>query len=195
VVYLGRLSPEKGLDVLMRAFETSVRADALLTFVGDGQLSQQVAAFAAKSASTGRTVTILGRIAWGDPLFAAMRANDVLVLPSLTEGLGLVLLEAMSNGVAVVAADVGGIPDIVIDGVNGLLVRPGDAMALAAALNRLADDEGLRQMLIVNGLKTARQNCLESQLAEWIVPLERLIRRRHEEGRLLDKASRCHLGR
>jgi glycosyltransferase involved in cell wall biosynthesis len=191
VVYVGRLSPEKDLDVLMQAFETSVCADTVLTFIGDGRLSQEVEAFAARSASTGRTVTALGRIAWGDPLFAAMRANDVLVLPSLTEGLGLVLLEAMSNGVAVVASKVGGIPEIVIDGVNGLLVRPGDAAALAEALNRLADNEGLRQRLIANGVKTAQADCLESQLPKWIGPLERLVQKSYEQGCLCRNTPRC----
>jgi glycosyltransferase involved in cell wall biosynthesis len=192
VVYVGRLSPEKGLDVLVEAFGHGVRADTTLTFIGDGQLSQDVEAFAAESTGAGRTVRVLGPIAWGDSLFAAVRQNDVLVLPSLTEGLGLVLLEAMSNGVAVVASDVGGIPGIVVDGANGLLVPPGDSAALAAALNRLADDEVLRQRLIVNGLKTARENCLESQLVEWIVPLERLVQRRREEGHLRNSASGCH---
>lgn len=193
VAYVGRLSPEKGLDVLMQAFESTVRADTILTFIGDGQLSQEVDTFVTKSMITGRTVTSLGRIVWGDSLFTVLRTNDVLVLPSRTEGLALVLLEAMSNGVAVVASDVGGIPEIVIDGVNGLLVRPGDATALAAALNRLADDEGLRQRLIANGLKTAQANCLESQLAKWIVPLEKLVRERQEQRRLCRKSSGCHL--
>jgi glycosyltransferase involved in cell wall biosynthesis len=179
VVYVGRLSPEKGLDVLIQAFETSVRAGTILAFIGNGRLSPRISSFAATSAKQGRTVRVFDRIAWGDSLFAAMREYDVLVLPSLTEGLPLVLLEAMSNGLAVVASNVGGIPEIVTDTVNGLLVPPGDAAALAGALNRLADDEELRQRLIANGLRVARANCLESQLAKWIGPLGRLVRERY----------------
>jgi glycosyltransferase involved in cell wall biosynthesis len=72
---------------------------------------------------------------------------DVLVLPSAYEEMGSVLTEAMASGLPVVASDVGGIPEVVRDGVTGLLVPPGDVGALAAALDRLAADPELRARL------------------------------------------------
>jgi glycosyltransferase involved in cell wall biosynthesis len=87
----------------------------------------------------------------------------VCVLPSVldtrgdTEGLGVVLLEAMNHGTPVIASRVGGIPDIVEDGVSGLLVPPGDADALAAALRRLRDDPALARRLGEAGRRRLRE--------------------------------------
>jgi glycosyltransferase involved in cell wall biosynthesis len=72
---------------------------------------------------------------------------DVLVLPSAYEEMGSVLTEAMASGLPVVASDVGGIPEVVRHGETGLLVPPGDVDALAAALDRLVADAGLRARL------------------------------------------------
>jgi colanic acid/amylovoran biosynthesis glycosyltransferase len=88
---------------------------------------------------------------------AELAAADVLVAPSVPtragkrEGIPVVLMEAMSSGVAVVASALSGIPELVEDGVSGLLVPPGDAAALAAALRRLHDDSGLRARLAAAG--------------------------------------------
>ncbi|HKW41273.1 MAG TPA: glycosyltransferase, partial [Gemmatimonadales bacterium] len=97
-------------------------------------------------------VVLRGRVS-GVELGDAYAAADVLALPSIldsrsdTEGLGVVLLEAMSYGVPVIGSRVGGIPDIIVDGETGLLVAPGDPAALAAALQRLAEDRGLAARL------------------------------------------------
>jgi glycosyltransferase involved in cell wall biosynthesis len=73
---------------------------------------------------------------------------DVLVVPSLVpEGFGLTVIEGMAAGLPVVAPDAGGPADIVTDGVDGVLVPPGDAVALASALRRLASDPPTRQRL------------------------------------------------
>jgi len=86
-----------------------------------------------------------------------MRAADVVVMPSImdasgdTEGLGIPLLEAMANDTAVVGSDIGGIVDIIVHGENGLLVPPGDAEAIAAALARLHDDPELCAQLVAGG--------------------------------------------
>jgi glycosyltransferase involved in cell wall biosynthesis len=104
----------------------------------------------------------------------AYAAADVLVLPSVldsrndTEGLGVVLLEAMSYGVPVIASRIGGIPDIVGDGATGLLVPPGDAGALAAALERLAVDPSLRARLGSAGREHVRaQFSWDRIVARW----------------------------
>jgi glycosyltransferase involved in cell wall biosynthesis len=76
-----------------------------------------------------------------------MAAADVLVLPSLSEGRPNVVLEAQACALPVVATAVGGTPELVEDGVHGLLVPPGDSNALAGSLRRLVSDEDLRRRL------------------------------------------------
>jgi glycosyltransferase involved in cell wall biosynthesis len=76
-----------------------------------------------------------------------MAAADILVLPSLSEGRPNVVLEAHACGLPVVATNVGGTPELLEDGVNGLLVPVGDSDALAGALRRLATDHDLRLRL------------------------------------------------
>ncbi|MBO8414857.1 MAG: glycosyltransferase family 4 protein [Proteobacteria bacterium] len=78
-------------------------------------------------------------------------AFDVFAFPSNYEGLGSVLLDVMAADVPVVAGNTGGIPDIVKDGVSGLLIEPGDAQALAAGILRLKEDESLRNRLTAGG--------------------------------------------
>ena len=81
---------------------------------------------------------------------------DVFALPSLAEGISNTLLEAMACGCAPVATDVGGNPELVETGVNGLLVPSGDPSALAAALAQVAQDEALRRTLSANALARVR---------------------------------------
>jgi glycosyltransferase involved in cell wall biosynthesis len=84
---------------------------------------------------------------------AALAAADIVVVPSVVDAAGNVdglpnaLLEALASGRAVVASRVAGIPDVVVDGVNGLLVAPGNAAALANAIRRLAEDPETRRRL------------------------------------------------
>ncbi|HVM96209.1 MAG TPA: glycosyltransferase [Candidatus Acidoferrales bacterium] len=142
---VGRLSPEKGFDRLVEALSIA-RARGLplhLLLAGDGphrpQLEDQVRALGLAA-----DVTFLGMLRDLLPLYAA---TDILALPSLEEGLPNALLEAMSSEIAVVASRVGGVPEVVEDGVNGLLVTPGDSAGLAEAVIRLAADPTLRHRL------------------------------------------------
>lgn len=127
VVAVGRLVPEKGFDVLVRA---CAKARLPLVIVGDGDGRGALEALAREA---GGSVTFAGSVA--PPALAAHYAAARLVaVPSRREGFGLVAAEAAAAGRAVVASAVGGLPDIVRDGVTGSLVAPGDVDALAAAL-------------------------------------------------------------
>lgn len=152
VLFVGRLVERKGVTHLIEAVR-QLPADlgARLVVIGDGP---ERAALEAQAAAAGMAtrVEIRGRVSDAE-LGAAYAASDALVLPSIldargdTEGLGVVLLEAMSYGVPVVASDIGGITDIVEPDRSGLLVPPGDSAQLARALERLARDPALAARL------------------------------------------------
>lgn len=100
-----------------------------------------------------------------------MSAADVFVLPSLSEGLGMVILEALATGIPVVASRVGGIPDVLIDEYNGLLVEPRDTEGLAEAIVRILSDDKLRKRLIEGGLASTqptKENEFETLLSKSI---------------------------
>lgn len=134
----GRLSPEKGFDLLIEAVR-QVRADGLdigLVLFGDGVLRESLAEQVAQC-GLGAAVVLPG---FSDRIDATLHALDAFVQSSHTEGLPNVLLEAMSAGLPIVATSVGGTPEIIADHATGLLVPPGDARLLAAAISQLFDD-------------------------------------------------------
>ncbi|ADB74896.1 glycosyltransferase [Geodermatophilus obscurus] len=139
--YVGRLAPQKRADRLVEAFGR-MREPASLVVVGDGPDRERVHALAA-----GHPRVHLSGFVEHTAVPAVLASLDVLVLPSAYEEMGSVLTEALASGLPVVASDVGGIPEVVHHGVTGLLVPPGDVDALAAALDRLAADAGLRARL------------------------------------------------
>ena len=139
---VARLAPQKGHRVLFDALP-AVRAavpDVRARLVGHEELSTvaELWAYAAE-----RGVDDLIAFEGFRPAVEVMADFDVFVLPSLWEGFGLVLVEAMAAGRPVVASAVGPIPEIVVDGVTGLLVPPGDPPALAEAIVRLLRDPEL----------------------------------------------------
>jgi len=139
----GRFTPQKNhallLDALPALLARHPRATALL--VGDGPLRGEVArAVAARGLSA--HVRLLGE---RTDLADLMGAADLLILPSLFEGMPMVLLEAMASGLPAVATDIGGIADAVEGGTTGWLVPPGDAPALAAAIAAALDDPDARR--------------------------------------------------
>lgn len=137
-----RLHPEKGYEHLLRAVPAVAAEvpDFMLLVAGAGPFEAQYRALSA-ALGCGEAVRFLG---FRRDLPDLMAACDVLVLPSLAEAFGLVAAEAVYLGVPIVASRVGGIPEIVDDEVDGLLVPPGDHGALAGALVRVLTDRELR---------------------------------------------------
>jgi len=147
VLAVGRLSYYKGFDVLLDALAHVPEAELIL--VGDGEGRGHLQARAVESGLQAR-VHFAGSV--DDATLNALYANaEVLCLPSIdrSEAFGMVLLEAMRAALPVVASDLrgSGVTYVVRDGETGLLVPPGDADTLAAALRRLAQDAALRQRL------------------------------------------------
>lgn len=142
--FVGRLASSKRPDLLLRAFDL-VQQPAYLVIVGDGPERRRVHAMAAASGRRER-VHLTGFVAH-ERVPAVLASLDLLVLPSDYEELGSVLLEAMATGLPVVATRAGGIPEVVRDGVTGLLVPPGDMQALAGAIDSvLADPQHARKL-------------------------------------------------
>jgi glycosyltransferase involved in cell wall biosynthesis len=160
VVFVGRLSPEKCVDDLLRAI--ALVPETSLTIVGDGPRRAELEAASRRLGLDGR-VTWCGYVPWGPELFRILRGCSVLTLPSATEGLGLVIAEAMSQALPVVATRVGGIPELVEDGVSGLLVDVHRPDQLANAFRVLRARPELRRRMAEAALETARRNTLERQ--------------------------------
>ncbi|HTU93910.1 MAG TPA: glycosyltransferase [Gemmataceae bacterium] len=149
---VGRLSAEKGFDVLIHSVAGLLKQglDADLLLIGDGEQQPQLQALIAEL-GVGDRVRLLGFRADTIELYQAM---DVFALSSYREGLPNVLLEAMALEVPVVATRIAGIPRLIHDGGNGLLVEPGQIDSLACAINRLCDDAALRTRLSQAGRQT-----------------------------------------
>lgn len=137
-LFVGRLDVQKGVPILLRAAAEVAKADPRwhLALVGDGPGRDSVTRAVASPGLRGR-VHWLGR---RDDVPALLKAADLLVLPSLWEGMPNVVLEAMAARRAVVATAVEGTEDLVVPGVTGWLVPPTDPQALAAALVEAASD-------------------------------------------------------
>ena len=158
VIAAGRLDPGKGLDVLIDAFaELGERhRDAVLVVCGRTSRRDD---YADRLVRRARATPVADRIVFAghrDDLDDLLASSDVFCLPTVDEAFGLVFVEAMGHGLPVVACDSGGVPEIVRAGVDGLLVPPGDASAIAGALDRLLDDDELRASLGEAGRERAR---------------------------------------
>ncbi len=147
---VGRLVPGKGGDVLLRAL-AGVDADCVV--VGDGPQREALERLAA-DLGVGHRVAFAG---WRPDARDLVAGLDVLAVPSREDGSPLVVFEAMGAGVPVVASRVGGVPDQVVDGRDGLLVPPGEPAALATALTRVLTEPGLAQALSAAGRARAEQ--------------------------------------
>lgn len=144
---IGRLVEKKGFSVLVEA--AAKVPNLFVALAGDGDLRAELGAQVARANAPVRLLGALDR----EAVMAALGAADMVVVPSVVDragnvdGLPNVLLEAMAAGRPVIASRVAGIPDVLTDGVNGVLVAPGDADALAEAIRRLAADPARRRRL------------------------------------------------
>jgi len=138
VVCAARLEPEKDVATLIRAMGRLRGSNYVAVVAGTGKLRDELATLIRQQRSA---VRLLG---FQSEVLAIMRAGDLFVLPSPAEPFGLVLLEAMALGKPVIAASAGGPLEIVDEGETGLLIQPGDDLAFATAIQRLALHENMR---------------------------------------------------
>ena len=170
LLYIGRLAPEKGLPVLLDAFaRLTGQLDPApeLTLVGaDHHGSRWGERFreATLAGPVGARVRFAGHVPYGPRLLELYDAHDVLVLPSFTEGFPQVLLEGMARSIPIVATHVGGVPRLLRDGEQGLLVPAGDAAALADAVARVLSDRDGALRRAEAGRRLALTLCRERQV-------------------------------
>ena len=157
ILCVGRHTEKKGLDVLLTAWAQIAdrHPDVTLVQVGAGPLTDQLAELT-RTLGIERRVRFLG-VQTRDDVLKLMQQAEVFCLPSRTapsgdeEGLGVVFNEASACGVPCVATRHGGIPEVVVDGQNGLLVPENDAPALARALDTVLGDRALGERLGARG--------------------------------------------
>lgn len=175
-----RATPEKGIHHLLQAFDRLAQAwdrsrpGPWLVYMGDGpslrELREMLGGLASRDG-----IRLTG---YQDDAADVLGAADVAVVPSVwAEAFGLAALEPMSRGVPVVASRVGGIPEVVRDGVDGLLVPPGDEVALADALGSILTDEDRRARMGADARRRARDTfSREEQLDRLVGVLEAELR-------------------
>ena len=169
--YVGRLVPVKNLPMLLEAF-SRVRARvpcARLVLVGDGELADSLRETAGRL-GIADWVAFTG---WRSDLREVYAGVDAVVLTSVNEGTPVAAIEAMAAGLPVVATAVGGVPDVITDGENGLLVPSGDVVGMAAAMERLAVDAAVRHRLGRSARRTVEGRYSASRLVSDVEGLYR----------------------
>lgn len=149
ILGIGRLVPQKGFDVLIRAFAKSGITSHDLLLVGEGEEEEKLKGLVAELGLTGRVI-MPGRADRAGAV-AYFNGCSFFVLPSRMEPMGIVLFEAMAAGKAIIASNVGGVPENVRHEQTGLLVPGDDAEALSLALSRLEANPTLREQLATAG--------------------------------------------
>ncbi|WP_270641868.1 glycosyltransferase family 4 protein [Paraclostridium sordellii] len=174
LLYVGYLRQEKGLNYLLEALkllERNTEKDIVLNIVGDGEeyesLNQLV-----KELGIEEKVNFKGYVPLGEALFQIYRENDIFVLPSLSEGTPRVLIEAMANGLAVIATDVGGIPYSITNNYNGILINKGNSNEIANSIEKVFTNLDFTYNIVANGYEFAQLNTLESHSKEIISIIE-----------------------
>jgi len=153
---IARLSYEKGVDVLVAA--ALLLPDVTVVIAGDGPEKELL------QEAVPKNVRFIGR---QDSILPLLAAADIIAVPSRSEGQGIVALEALASNRAVVASNVGGLPEMIRHEVNGLLVQPDNPVLLAEALRRLKSDPQLRKKLADSGYEyAARHGDIDQRVRE-----------------------------
>ncbi|MBO6076894.1 MAG: glycosyltransferase [Fibrobacter sp.] len=159
ILFVGRHIERKGICYLIEAAKYLPRDQFEIRIVGVGDLTDELKKLASESATPNSAEIIFTGKLSPEALASEYKTANVFTLPAIvdskgdTEGLGVVLIEAMELGLPIVASNVGGIPDVVIDGVSGILVPEKDPEALANAYKRLAAEPGLIRQLLAGSQK------------------------------------------
>jgi glycosyltransferase involved in cell wall biosynthesis len=166
--YVGWLIPIKGVTYLVSAMAKIAEKypKSILVLVGKGDdKGEEEIKLKEQAERAGLTDKVLF-LGWRPDVDKIIGCFDIFVLPSLNEGMGRVLVEAMAARLPIVASSVGGIPDLIKDGKNGLLVPPEDSSALEKAISALLEDKAQRKRMGEAGKKMCRPYSAEAMLEQ-----------------------------
>ncbi|CAB3288579.1 Glycosyl transferase family protein [Methanocaldococcus lauensis] len=159
-LFVGAFVPQKGVDILIKAIED---IDFNFKLIGSGKLYKKIEDYIIKNKL--ENIQLLGKKSFNETA-SFMRKCSFLVIPSRSEGFGLVAVEAMACSKPVIASDVGGLKEVVVDEYNGLLFKRENIIDLKEKIQKLIDDKDLRKTLGKNGEKFSKKfswkKCAES---------------------------------
>ncbi len=156
ILFVGRLTQAKGVDILLKAvkiLKNKYGRNLKIAIVGDGELEENLNNLTVEL-GVNKEVKFLGV---RKNIKELMDSAKIFILPSRSEGFGIVIIEAMSNMLPVIATNVGGIPELIENGKEGILSPPEDPKALAQAMNSLLENEELREKLSQAAYKKVRE--------------------------------------
>ncbi|MEQ9620234.1 MAG: glycosyltransferase [Deltaproteobacteria bacterium] len=162
VLTVARLDKQKGHEYLLEA--ASMVPDAVFVLVGDGPERERLETYVNETSLDDRVVFLGHR----QDIREILSGCDLFVLPSLYEGLPLSILEAMAAGRPVIASDINGTDEIIIDGKTGILVPPADPRAIAEAIRRILSDPSLARNLADSGKKRAHSEFSSKKMVEGV---------------------------
>jgi len=172
LICAARFDHTKGHDVLIRAFKKVIEEvpDAQLMLLGDGKLRHQYERLVLEL-DLHDSIKFLGRVS-PDQVISLLRSSKLSVLPSRMDNCPLAIIESLSEGVPVVASNVGGIPEIIIDGVTGYLVKSEDEVGFASAITKILLDSSLQYEMSKNAkedfLRRFEINKIIDNQVEWL---------------------------
>lgn len=173
VIFVGRLDPVKGAPLLVEAMGQVLakHPDARLTLVGDGPVRAATEVKVAEMGLAG-AVNFAGFQSQG-AVAALLEEADMLVLPSFAEGVPVVLMEAMASRIPVIASRVGGVQELIEDGVSGFAVPPGDVVTLAERIGRLMDNPAEAARMGLAGRQMIEREFDIAAEGEWLARIFR----------------------
>jgi len=162
MIFVGTLCRDKGVYDLIQSVRSLDKNSYVLEFYGNGE-AEQVRSLINDYVLTDN-IHVYNWISRSE-LDKVYERSDILILPSYAEGMPMVILEAMGKGLPVIATNVGGIPDTIVDGYNGYIVSPGDKNALRDKISLLINDRHLREHMGRAGLELAKERYSMDKIA------------------------------
>jgi len=172
VLFVGRLEINKGLFELLRAIKLLKDFKIILSIVGEGTLREDLL-YKIKEYEISDKVKLLGFIPFGENLLKVYKANQVLILPSYSEGLPQVIFEGMASGCIILSSSVGSVPSIIKTGESGFLFKPRSSRAIESAVRNLFIYNWDFEKIRIQGLIIAKKYAYENQIYRFIDFLNR----------------------